>query len=220
MLAADNWCVRVDDKVYGPYSFHELRKFATQGRLARSSMIAPAGGREWRRADQEQRFAEFFGLGRNRAEPQETTFGRRFGGHGAPAARAQEAREAPIRLSRHAGPQPISRRNRAVAAELANFVVVFDVVSGAASRVETTILSIGQAFQISENVWNVSCRMTANGVRNAIAPFLRPNESIFVVDTTNGGATWQNYAPEAHAKLTESYIKFDLKQADKSKPVA
>jgi hypothetical protein len=43
-------------------------------------------------------------------------------------------------------------------------------------------------------------------VRNALAPYLRPNESIFVVDASNGRASWQNYAPEAHSKITAAYV--------------
>ena len=62
MVAADNWCVKVDDRVYGPYSHQDLRKFAHEGRLAAWSLIAPAGGREWRKASDEPHFAAFFGV--------------------------------------------------------------------------------------------------------------------------------------------------------------
>jgi hypothetical protein len=92
-------------------------------------------------------------------------------------------------------------------ASTANFVVVFDVVSAAASRVEAAMLSLGPAFRIADNVWHVTCELTAVGVRNAITPYLRGSESIFVVDATRGRTSWTNYAPEPNAKITGAYFK-------------
>ncbi|HBK91339.1 MAG TPA: hypothetical protein DDZ68_06685, partial [Parvularcula sp.] len=88
----------------------------------------------------------------------------------------------------------------------ANFVLVFDVVSAAASRIEPALHSLGSAFRLAENVWAVNCALTAIGVRNAVAPYLRPNESLFVVDATNGRTSWQNYAPEAHSKISAAFV--------------
>jgi len=61
MLVADNWCVKVNDKVYGPYTSQQLRNFAHEGRLAAWSLIAPAGSRSWRKAQEESTFSSFFG---------------------------------------------------------------------------------------------------------------------------------------------------------------
>lgn len=212
MLAADNWCVKVQGKVYGPYTFQQLRSFAEQGRLGERSLIAPAGGRDWREAIEEPRFAEIFERqGRYEARP-----GGRFGrrADAAPAAKEDDVADA-IQSESAAGPRrarALGQRRSGLAAndqqaETANLLIVFDVVSGAAGRVETGVRSLGPAFQVAENVWSVACGLTATGVRNAIAPFLRPNETIFVTDTTNGGATWQNYAPEVHAKITTAYMR-------------
>ncbi len=211
MLAADNWCVKVQGKVYGPYTFQQLRDFAEQGRLAERSLIAPAGGRDWREAIEEPRFAAIF----QRRQRLSARIGGKFGRR----AEAGEAAETDARPQADrddsAGPRrarPLGQRRAPAAAneqqvETANLVIIFDVVSGAAGRVETGVRSLGPAFQIADNVWSVSCSLTATGVRNALAPFLRPSETIFVADTTNGGATWQNYAPEVHAKITTAYMR-------------
>lgn len=184
MLASENWCIKVDDKVYGPYTSEQLRRFACEGRLAAWSLIAPAGSRAWREAKQEKAFATVFGIndiGQTQSEPK----GRAFGKKGA--------------------------ANEKVAAEgagdskIANFIVIFDVVSASASRVEAAMMSLGPAFLVTENVWSVTCELTAVGLRNVIAPYLNPRESIFVVDTTRGRTSWQNFGPEIHAKLTASY---------------
>lgn len=206
MLAADNWCVKVNDRVYGPYTSTQLRKFAHEGRLAAWSLIAPAGGRTWREAKDERAFASFFGAAPRRAAADSAqAFGKRD------IVIEEEATKAEI--SETAAPAPPPRKSAArpgvaIAADggVANFVIIFDVVSAAASRAETAVMSLGPAFRIAENVWTVSCELTAIGVRNAIAPYLRARESIFVVDTTRGRSSWQNYSPEIHAKIAAAWV--------------
>ena len=203
MLAADNWCVKVNDKVYGPYTSQQLRKFAHEGRLAAWSLIAPAGSRSWRRAQEESTFSSFFGAGsKQSASHASRSFGKRDIVDIEPKNAAQAGN-----VSKDTSNKPKPRTAKPTSqSELANFVIVFDVVSAAASRAEAAVLSLGPGFRIADNVWTISCNLTATGVRNAIAPYLLPHESIFVVDTTNGKTVWQNYAPELHAKLTAAWI--------------
>lgn len=192
MLAAENWCVKVDDKIYGPYTTPQMRKFAQEGRLAAWSLISPAGSRTWREANQETAFASFFNSAKDR--PAVKAFGKRD------ADCFQESvKDEPARPSARRRPRPDDMG-------VANFVVVFDVVSGAASRVEAAVLGLGSAFRLADNVWSVACELTAVGVRNAIAPYLSGRESIFVIDTTRGRTSWQNYAPEAHAHISAAYL--------------
>jgi hypothetical protein len=179
-MFADNWCLKTNDRVFGPYTSEQLRKFAHAGRFAPTSLIAPAGSRDWREARAETAFSSFFGMAgaANSGEPRRP----RAFGHA-------EQNNSPTEKT---GP--------------ANFVLVFDVVSAAAGRIEPTLQSLGAAFRLADNVWTVSCALTAIGVRNAIAPYLRPNESLFVVDATNGRTSWQNYAPEAHSKISAAFV--------------
>lgn len=202
VLSADNWCLKVEDKVYGPYTSVQLRKFAQEGRFAAWSMIAPAGSRDWREAREETALAAIFGETPSRTPANEPGFGKQVqtGQEAAPAAPRRGPRRAKTFGGRRIGAE-------APATSAANFLIIFDVVSGAASRVEGAVMGLGPAVRIADNVWSVTCAMTAVGVRNAIAPFIRPTESIFVVDATNGRSTWQNYAPEVHARLTRAYLK-------------
>jgi len=186
-MFADNWCIKADDRVFGPYTSGQLRKFAHEGRFAASSLIAPAGSRDWREASSENTFSSFFGA-RTAAntearagKPGEPRRPRAFGNNSQTHSPTEQT-----------GP--------------ANFVLIFDVVSAAASRIEPALKSLGSAFRLADNVWAVSCALTSIGVRNAIAPFLRPNESLFVVDATNGRTSWQNYAPEAHSKISAAFV--------------
>ena len=182
-MFADNWCVKANDRVFGPYTSEQLRKFAHEGRFAATSMIAPAGSRDWREARSENTFASFFG-----AAPES-----------APA-KASEPRRPKAFGHSAVNNSPTEQTGPA------NFVLIFDVVNAAASRIEPTLLSLGRAFRLADNVWAVNCALTAIGVRNAIAPFLRPNESLFVVDATNGRTSWTNYAPEAHSKISAAFV--------------
>jgi len=47
---SENWCVRVADRVYGPYPIDRMRSFVDEGRLAPNSMVAPEGERRFIRA--------------------------------------------------------------------------------------------------------------------------------------------------------------------------
>lgn len=186
-MFADNWCIKSNDRVFGPYTSEQLRKFAHEGRFAATSLIAPAGSKDWREARAENTFASFFGAGTaansdTRAlKTNEPRRPRAFGQVGQNSSPTEQT-----------GP--------------ANFVLVFDVISAAASRIEPALQSLGNAFRLADNVWAVSCSLTAIGVRNAIAPYLRPNESLFVVDATKGRTSWQNYAPEAHSKISAAFV--------------
>jgi len=192
MLAADNWCVKVGEKVYGPYSSQQMRKFAHEGRLASWSLISPAGSRAWCEAHEERAFSSFFGTGANGNDPKAAppSFGKR----------AEFETSEPANNKAALDKSAVGEKIR-----VANFVIIFDVVSAAASRVEAAIMGLGPGIRIADNVWSVPCELTAVGVRNAIAPYLMPRESIFVIDATRGRSSWQNYAPEANAKITAAF---------------
>ena len=192
MLAADNWCVKVEDRIYGPYSSQQLRKFAHEGRFAASSLVAPAGSRTFKEAGREPLFAPFFGT--DPKADNQRLFGRRAD-FDEPKTESKETEKKSALTRKGADAEP----------SVANFVIIFDVVSAAASRAEGAILSLGPAFRINDNVWTVACELTALGVRNAIAPYLMPRDFIFVVDATRGRSSWQNFSPELHAKLTAAW---------------
>lgn len=202
-MFAENWCLKSNDRIYGPYSSSDLRKFAHEGRFAAWSLIAPAGGKDWREARHEPAFASLFGT----VEPVGPA--KAFGRHDSAETLADAADpSADARAPRRARALGQGAKQTHGTEQLgpANFVIIFDVVNAAASRVENALTSLGAAFRLAENVWAVNCALTAIGVRNALAPFLKPHESLFVVDATNGRTSWQNYPPEAHAKISQAFI--------------
>lgn len=215
MLNADNWCVKVSGKVYGPYSSQQLQKFAHEGRIAEWSLVAPAGSKDWREAQAEGTFAKFFGVSRPRRAG-EKAFGRRKDAADTPSSKQTSPAGTAISLvekstgsSTARKPQQLDPHPSPAAASLgpSNFIIIFDIVSGAASRVEAAILGLGNGLRLADNVWSVNCELSAIGVRNTLAPYLRPRETLFVIDSAPGRTTWQNYPPQAHAKITELYAQ-------------
>jgi len=202
MLSAENWCLKVDEKVYGPYTTQQMRRFAHEGRLASWSLVSPAGGRSWREARNEGAFSSFFSDIESPLKPAQRAFGKRYdldaegAVDGQPSAQLLAAVKKPARKKSHADELGAG-----------NFIVIFDVVNGAASRVEAAVITLGEAFRIADNVWHVRCELTATGVRNFIAPYLRRTESIFVVDASRGRTCWANYTPQIQAKICAAYMK-------------
>ncbi len=194
MFAADNWCIKVADKIYGPYTSEQMRKYAHEGRLVAESLVSPAGSRAWREAREETAFASFFGYSK---KPKDNSKSK------APFGRAsQTPRPKTITPTVVPNQKP---GNDVPELQAANFILIFDVVSASAGRVASAINGLGDAFRIADNVWTVNCELTAVGVRNTIAPYLNSQESLFVVDTTRGRSSWQNYAPAIHSKLSAAY---------------
>lgn len=201
-MFAESWCLKSNDRIYGPYSPRDLKKFAFEGRFAAWSLVAPAGSSEFKEASKEPAFADFFGA--TNVADNARSFGKLDSAHQACNGGDDAVASAPRRA------RPIGREQKHLPASeqlpISNFVIIFDVVNAAASRVENALSGLGTAFRLADNVWSVSCPLTAIGVRNAIAPFLRPHETLFVIDATNGRTSWQNYAPESHAKITQAYV--------------
>ncbi len=184
MIAAENWCIKVADKIYGPYSSNQMRKLAHEGRLAAWSLVSPAGSRAWREAREEARFTNFFAP------------------NGAPAPDKETRKTNGAALKAKA---LFGRSKPEASCRTANFIIIFDVACGSANRVEAAMFSLGPAFRLTENVWSITCELTAVGVRNAIAPYLSPHEPIFVVDSTRGRSSWQNFSLEEQSKIAAAY---------------
>ena len=177
MLATDNWCIKVAQRVYGPYTHAQMAAFAAEGRLSNQSLVAPAGGKTWREAAQYPALGELLKTRADRA-----SFGRRGADQG-------------------------SRKGELAEGATANIIVVFDVVSGAASRLAHVLSALGPAFRVTDNVWSVATTQSALGVKNTIAPQMNLREPLMVIDTTRGRTVWQNFAPEVHAKLTKAWVR-------------
>lgn len=175
MLSTDNWCLKVAEKIYGPYTTDQMQSFAREGRLSGSSLVAPAGARNWRQA---RNYPNLLKAGNdNTASRNNSSFGKQ-----------QEAEQGKL-------PE----------GAVSNFLIIFDEVSGAASRLEHIVRNIGPGFRLTSNVWTVASDQSVMGIKNTIAPHLQVREPVFVVDVHRGKSAWQNFVPETHSRLTKAW---------------
>ncbi len=174
MLSTDNWCIKVAQRIYGPYTMDQLTEFAREGRLTGSTMLSPAGGNMWRAARQ---YPAFHALLDKSNKKTKKGFGKNK------TAQSSGFEEGAI----------------------VNFIIMFDVISGAASRLEQVIRNLGPAFRLTDNVWTVQSELSVVGVKNEIVPHLQVREPVFIVDCQRGRSVWQNFVPETHARLSKAW---------------
>lgn len=179
MLSTDNWCIKVADRIYGPYTTAQMKDFAAEGRVNAQSMLAPAGGKIWREARQYPNISELLERRTSPTNSKTNNFGKST---------------------------PGASKTLLAEGQRANFILIFDVTSGAAGRLEHIINNLGTAFRLCENVWALVSEQTVMGIKNALGPHLQIREPVFVIDTSRGRSAWQNFAPETHSKLTKAWI--------------
>jgi hypothetical protein len=177
------WSINVDGRVYGPYSAERLRSFASEGRLAPTSLIAHEGASEWREAREEAEFCDLF-----TQVPKE-----------APAINA------PVVVPKTA-PAP-SAPVDVPEGRLAQFAIIIDIKSHSPGGFEKAITSLGSAHRLVHNVWILSTTQTVNAVRNRLVPELGKADSLFVVDASRGKAAWFNFGPDADVRIRRVWQK-------------
>ena len=179
------WTINVGGRLYGPYSAERLRSFASEGRLAPTSLIAHEGASEWREAREEPEFCDLFTQG-----PKETT---RI------IAPVVEPNPAPAPMATSSADVPEGK--------LAQFAIVIDIKSHSSGGFEQAITSLGSAHRLVHNVWILSTQQTVNAVRNRLVSELGKSDSLFVVDASRGKAAWFNFGPDADVRIRRVWQK-------------
>ncbi len=210
MPVSEEWCIKVNDRVYGPYKAQELSQFAREGRLAAWSLVSRKGLSKWCKAKDERAFASFFQNIDCKADPAHSAAGARAFGRRAdatlqeaPSSTASSKTAATNTAATNTGATnnetfPVTQNDK-------KYVVIFDFVSGAAGRLAPAINRLGPAFRIGDNVWHITTALTANGVHNALAPHLQRHESIFVVEANRQNSSWSNFGPEVQSKISAAW---------------
>src|SRR6266566_6407110 len=179
------WTINVGGRLYGPYSSERLRSFASEGRLAPTSLIAHEGASAWREAREEPEFCDLFAQG-----PTETP---------RVPAPVVEPKPAPASMATSIADVPEGK--------LAQFAIVIDVKSHSSGGLEQAIMSLGSAHRLVHNVWILSTQQTVNAVRNRLVSELGKSDSLFVVDASRGKAAWFNFGPDADVRIRRVWQK-------------
>ena len=175
------WTINAGGRVYGPFSSERMRSFASEGRLAGTSLVAPESSSDWREARNESVFADLFP---RVAEP-------------APAVTDRPPSSPP--------PMPATGNDSDV--PRTQFAIVVDLKSRGSGNLEQVIASFGPSYQLLPNVWIVSSDQTANAVRNRLVQELGKSDSLFVVDASRGKAAWFNFGPDADVRIRRVWQK-------------
>ncbi len=85
--------------------------------------------------------------------------------------------------------------------ESANFVLITDIKADSNSDLEQAIMRMGQTSLVMRNIWVLHGNYTVGALRNALIPYLRPMDSLFIVDVNRGKNAGFNLGPEIDAKI-------------------
>ncbi|HEY5338698.1 MAG TPA: DUF4339 domain-containing protein [Rhizomicrobium sp.] len=183
---SDFWIVSVSDKAYGPYTTQQMEAFATEGRLAPSSLIARAGETEFRPAGESLDFSALF-------QPSKIASG----------ARAETMQpEEPVAVQKFGRSGDAENKG-----ERARFVVIADMKSRSIQGLEEELHKMGTVYAVLPQVWLLVTEVSVTTVRNLLIQQLGKLDVLFVVDTSHDKAAWFNFGPEADSRIRKLWLK-------------
>jgi hypothetical protein len=170
------WRINVSGQVYGPYTGHQIKAFALEGRIAAHSIVQAGEQGPWITAIDDP------------------ILGQLFVHKQLPAAQAMAQPQ--TRAATADGAQP-------AAAEFAtaNFVIVADIRSRASAPFEAAISKMGDNYRLNPLVWLLHTDRSAGAIRNELVQHLGQNDTLFIIDATRGKTAWFNLGPEPDAKI-------------------
>jgi GYF domain 2 len=168
------WRINVSGQVYGPYTGHQIKAFATEGRIAPHSIVQTGEQGPWITAIDDPILGQLFV---KKQLPAATSMGE-----------PQTTRAA---------------EGAAAAAEVAtaNFVIVADIRSRASTPFEAAMSKMGDNYRLNPIVWLLHTDRTAGAIRNELVQHLGQTDTLFIVDATRGKTAWFNLGPEPDSKI-------------------
>lgn len=175
---SDSWTVSVGGRTYGPYTDAQMQAFASEGRLAPSSLVAKKGENHYRAANEDGTLANFF-----RMRPEPKALAQLLNTEDPPA----------VRFGR--------KDDETGSGELSHYVIVSDMKSRSITGLEEEIHNLGLAYAVLPQVWLLTSDMSVNSVRNTLVQKLGKLDMLFVVDATHDKAAWFNFGPESDTRI-------------------
>lgn len=182
----DTWTISVGGRIYGPYTFEQMRDFHAENRLADHSLVARAGEEQFRPAGEDALLAPLFQL----APQAENKFDKE------PGSEAQQ----PHRFGARA-------ETEASYGTPSHFVIVADMKSSSITGLEDEIFKLGQAHRFNDQAWVLVSEYAINIVRTALVRKLGKLDTIFIVDAAHDKAAWFNFGPETDTRIRKMWSK-------------
>jgi hypothetical protein len=169
------WRINVSGQVYGPYTGHQIRAFAAEGRIAAHSIVQSGDG-PWTTAIDDPVLGQLFVQKVERQAPP-----------------AQQAHGFGARSSAYETVQ--------TATASANFIVIADLRSRGSAPFEGAMTRMGEAFRLNTLVWLLHSERTATAIRNELVQHRGQSDNLMIIDATRGKTAWFNLGPEADSKI-------------------
>lgn len=198
------WRINVSGQVYGPYTGHQIKAFAAEGRVAAHSIVQTGEAGPWITAIDDPILAQLFVV----SQP--------------PAAKPMAE---PIQHRTHAAPAPQPARGAEASAQPAaapaatpdlassNFIIIADIRGRASVPFEAALNRLGTNFRLNPLTWLLHSEHSAGAIRNELVQHLGNTDSIFIADAGRGKMAWFNLGPEADARIRKVWQKVGDKSA-------
>jgi hypothetical protein len=193
------WRINVSGQVYGPYTGHQIKAFADEGRIAPHSIVRAGEQGPWITAIDDPVLGQLF-----------------VKQSGAAPAAPPQAQAQPQPMHRPAAtetPTTSPAPAAAAGAELAtaNFVIVADLRSRGSQPFEAAISKMGESYRLNPLVWLLHTDRTAGAIRNELIQHIGQSDTLFIVDANRGKTAWSNLGPEPDAKIRKVWKRNDTK---------
>jgi hypothetical protein len=185
------WRINVSGQVYGPYSGHQIKAFAAEGRVAAHSIVQTGESGPWITAIDDPILAQLFVV----SQP--------------PAATPMAE---PIQHRTHAAPNGEAAPSAHDAPD-ANFIIIADIRARSSAPFEQAINRLGPTYRLNPLVWLLHCDRSAGAIRNELVQHLGNTDSVFIADANRGKMAWFNLGPEADARIRKVWAKAGDKPA-------
>jgi hypothetical protein len=169
------WRVNVSGQVYGPYTGHQLRAFAAEGRIAAHSIVQSGDG-PWITAIDDPVLGQLFVQKTEKQAPP-----------------AQQPQGFGVRSGTAEGVQ--------VEPQSANFIIIADLRSRGSAPFEGAIARMGEAYRLNQLVWLLHTERTVAAIRNELVQHVGQSDNLMIVDATRGKTAWFNLGPEVDSKI-------------------
>src|SRR5258706_5718074 len=191
------WRINVSGQVYGPYTGHQIKAFAAEGRIAAHSIVQTGEAGPWITAIDDPVLAQLFVVSQPpAAKPMAEPIQHRT--HAAQPARPAE----------HSA-QPAATPDLTTS----NFIIIADIRGRASAPFEATLNRLGANFRLNPLVWLLHSEYSAGAIRNELVQNLGTTDSVFIADAGRGKMAWFNLGPEADARIRKVWQKGGDKSA-------
>ncbi|MBI1212840.1 MAG: hypothetical protein GC190_15365 [Alphaproteobacteria bacterium] len=185
------WRINVSGQVYGPYTGHQIKAFAAEGRIAAHSIVQSGEAGPWITAIDDPILSQLFIVqqppaAKSIAEPKA----------------AQPTRQSSAQTS-NATPDLAS----------SNFIIIADIRGRASAPFEAALNRLGINFQLNSLVWLLHSEYSAGAIRNELVTHLGNTDSVFIADAGRGKMAWFNLGPEVDARIRKVWQKGGDKSA-------